>query len=102
MKNFVLTGIEDPRYMSKERIRALEAEGARIDVGKDGFYRVMQERESGGDDGQELRGKEQLGRDRGIYRRADAGKAQAGKRAGGIGEMERVLVQRVGKKGERA
>ena len=54
MKIFVLTGIEDPRPMSKERIRALEAEGARIDVGEDGFCRVMRERESGGDDGQEL------------------------------------------------
>ncbi len=54
MKIFVLTGVEDPRYMSKERIRALEAAGARIDVGEDGFYRVMQERECGGDDGQEL------------------------------------------------
>ena len=30
MKIFVLTGIEDPRYMSKERIRALEAEGGRL------------------------------------------------------------------------
>lgn len=54
MKIFVLTGVEDPRHMSKERIRALEAAGARIDVGEDGFYRVMRERESGGDDGQEL------------------------------------------------
>lgn len=52
MKIFVLTGVEDPRHMSKERIRALEAADARIDVGEDGFYRVMQERECGGENGE--------------------------------------------------
>ena len=52
MKIFVLTGIEDPRHMSKERIRALEEEGARIYVGEDGFYRVMRERECGGENGE--------------------------------------------------
>ena len=47
VKQYVLIGVVDPRYISEERKQALEQEGIMLMFGEDGFLRLLRERECG-------------------------------------------------------